>query len=101
MNVPISLRSLAPAVVALALASSPSLALAQASPLPDTFTVGAWTFRPLLEVRVRGEYRRHPFDAGGDVYDSSAVLAAGYQSTLPQVSGTQPGVKDQYFVSER
>ena len=87
--------------MALALASSPSLALAQASPLPDSFAVGAWTFRPTLEVRVRGEYRRHPFDAGGDVYDPSAVLAEAYQSTLPKVATTQPAVSDQYFLSER
>jgi hypothetical protein len=94
-------RSLAPFAVALALVTSPSLALAQASPIPESITVGAWTFRPTLEVRVRGEYRRHPFDAGGAVYDASAIFAEDYQSRLPKVSATQPAVNDQYFVAER
>jgi hypothetical protein len=89
------------AAVAMALASSPARAFAQASPLPDSFAVGAWTFRPELEVRIRGEYRRHPFDAGGDVYDPTAVLADAYQSTLPTVGSTQPALSDQYFVTER
>jgi hypothetical protein len=87
--------------VGLSLASSSSPAAAQASPLPDTFAVGAWTFRPSLEVRVRGEYRRHPIDAGGDVYDPTAVLAEDVNSTLPKVTTTQPVVNNQFFISER
>src|ERR1700733_10588366 len=66
---------------ALAIAASPAPAAAQASVLSDSIVVGAWTFRPTLEVRVRGEYRRHPFDVGGDTYASTAVLAEAYQST--------------------
>jgi len=98
---PSLLRWLAPAAAGLSLASSASPAAAQASPLPDSFVVGAWTFRPSLDVRIRGEYRRHPFDAGGDVYDSTAILAEAYQSTLPGVASTQPAVDNQYFVTER
>src|SRR5580698_122070 len=97
----IPLRWLAPAAAVLSVAASPSRAAAQASPLPDAFVVGAWTFRASLDVRVRGEYRRHPFDAGGDVYDSTAVLAEDYQSPLPKVTSTQPAVSNQYFVTER
>jgi hypothetical protein len=102
MNRSPSLRSFAAAAAAgLALLAAPSAARAQASPLPESITVGAWTFRPLVDVRVRGEYRRHPFDAGGDQYDSPAIFAQDYQSPLPRITTTQPGVKDQYFVSER
>ncbi len=96
-----AIRLLAPTAAALALASAPSRAAAQASPLPDSFVVGAWTFRPSLDVRVRGEYRRHPFDAGGEVYDPTAVLAEDYQSPQPKVTTTQPAVSNQYFVTER
>ena len=95
------LRLFAATALGLSVASSASRAAAQASPLPDSFVVGAWTFRPSLEVRVRGEYRRHPFDAGGDVYDPTAVLAEDYQSALPRVVGTQPEVSNQYYVTER
>lgn len=87
--------------VGLALASAASNAAAQTSVLPESIPVGQWTFRPTVEVRVRGEYRRHPFDAGGDVYDPTAILAADYQSSLPKLTSTQPAVKDQYFVTER
>lgn len=101
MNPSQPLRLLVPAAIGLLLASSPSRAAAQASPLPDSFTLGTWTFRPLIEVRVRGEYRRDPFDAGGDVYAPSAVLAEAYQSELPPVAVKQPPVQNQYFVAER
>jgi hypothetical protein len=89
------------AAVGLSLVSWVSSASAQASPIPDAIAVGAWTLRPLLDVRVRGEYRRHPFDSGGSVYDPTAVLAESPGSTLPNVSATQPEVQNQYFVSER
>ena len=87
--------------VGLLLLSSSRPVLAQASPLPESIAVGAWTFRPSVEVRVRGEYRRHPFDAGGDVYDSTAVLSESARSALPRVTSTQPQVQNQYFVAER
>src|ERR1700689_4912740 len=86
---------------ALAIAASPAPAAAQASGLSASIVVGAWTFRPTLEVRVRGEYRRHPFDVGGDAYASTAVLAEAYQSTLPAISYRAPQVNDAYFVTER
>ena len=50
-------------------------ASAQPAPAGESISLGGFTFRPSLEVRVRGEYRRHPIDTGGDVYASSAVLA--------------------------
>lgn len=96
-----SLRLLAPASVVLALCSASTRASAQAPPLSESIVVGAWTFRPSLEVRVRGEYRRHPVDTGGDIYASTAVLAEGYESTSPTVVTTLPPVKNQYLVSER
>jgi hypothetical protein len=89
------------ASVGLSLALVAARAAAQAAPLPDSFVVGAWTLRPSLEVRIRGEYRRHPFDVGGDVYSPTAVLAEDYGSTLPKVTETQPGVKNQYLLTER
>ncbi len=95
------LRLLAATGLGLSLTSSAARAAAQASPLPDSFVVGAWTFRPTLEVRVRGEYRLHPSDVGGDVYDPTAVLAEDYQSALPKVTATQPAITNQYFVTER
>ncbi len=101
MNRKLLLRLLAPVAAGLSLASWSRPAAAQASLLPDSIAVGAWTFRPSLEVRIRGEYRRHPFDAGGDVYDPTAVLAEDYQSSLPKVTATQPQVYNQYFVTER
>jgi Alginate export len=95
------LRSLATATAALAALSAPSLARAQATPLSESIVVGAWTFRPSVEVRVRGEYRRHPVDTGGNVYQSNAVLADGFGSSSPTVDNTLPGVGDQFYVSER
>ncbi len=95
------LRLLAPVAAGLSLASWSRPAAAQASLLPDSIAVGAWTFHPSLEVRIRGEYRRHPFDAGGDVYDPTAILAQDSQSPLPKVTATQPQVSNQYFVTER
>lgn len=95
------LRTLISAAAGLTLAAATGDAAAQATPLPETIVVGAWTFRPLIEVRVRGEYRRHPFDVGGALYSPTAVLYEDSGTTLPRVVGRQPGVKDQYFVAER
>ncbi len=96
-----SLRSLASAAIGLSSALLTAGAAAQVSPLPDSYVVGAWTFRPTVEVRIRGEYRRHPVDVGGDVYSPTAVLYEDTGSTLPKVTSTQPAVRDQYFVAER
>lgn len=96
-----SQRWIVSAAFGLSIAALSAGAAAQATPLPDTITVGAWTFRPLVEVRVRGEYRRHPFDAGGLGYSPTAVLYEDYGTTLPKVVDRQPGVFNQYFVTER
>lgn len=58
-------------------------ALAQATPLPESIPIGSFTFRPSVELRVRGEYREAPFDIGGAYFTSSAVLGDAYQSNLP------------------
>jgi hypothetical protein len=96
-----SLRRLVSAAAGLALAAGSASAAAQATPLPESIAVGAWTFRPLVEVRLRAEYRRHPFDVGGDVYAPSAVLAEDYNTTLPKLAEQQTAVKNQYFLLER
>lgn len=89
------------AALGLTVAASAAPAGAQATPIPEAITVGDWTFRPLVEVRVRGEYRRHPFDAGGLVYGPAAVLYEDYGSTLPPVRARQPEIADAYRVAER
>jgi hypothetical protein len=89
------------AAFGLTAAASAAPASAQATPIPEAITVGDWTFRPLLEVRVRGEYRRHPFDAGGLVYGPAPVLYEDYGSTLPKVAASQPEVANGYQVAER
>jgi hypothetical protein len=94
------LRLVASAAAVMAI-SAPSKARAQASPLSESIVVGAWTFRPSLEVRIRGEYRRHPFDTGGDIYETPAVLYESPTSTLPEKRRTLPEVKNQYFLTER
>jgi hypothetical protein len=94
-------RALLASAAAIAISAAAPDAAAQASPLPDSIAVGAWTFRPTLEVRVRGEYRRHPFDVGGDSYASTAVLAETLRSTLPPIASRAPQVNDEYFVAER
>lgn len=96
-----SLRLLASASAVLTLTSATTRATAQAPPLPESIAIGAWTFRPSLEARLRGEYRRHPVDIGGTVFDSTAVLAEGYQTTLPTILGTQGDVNAQFFAAER
>ncbi len=95
------LRLLASASSVLALCSTSALARAQATPLSESIVIGAWTFRPSLEVRVRGEYRRHPVDTGGAIYDSAAVLSEAYGSTLPGVRDVRANTPDQLYVSER
>jgi alginate export protein len=95
------LRLLASASSVLALSTTSALARAQATPLSESIVVGAWTFRPSLEVRVRGEYRRHPVDTGGALYSNTAVLSESYGSTLPERSGVSAAIPDQYYVSER
>ena len=95
------LRLLASASSVLALCATSALARAQATPLSESIVVGAWTFRPSLEVRVRGEYRRHPVDTGGVIYGTTSVLGESYGSTVPPVSSVGAAIPDQYYVSER
>lgn len=79
-------RSIKHSFVVLASASlscASSTAFAQATPLPDSVSIGGFTFRPSVELRVRGEYREAPFDIGGAYFTSAAVLEDAYQSNLP------------------
>lgn len=97
----LSIRLLASAALIPAFACIARPAAAQASPLAESIVVGAWTFRPSVEVRIRGEYRRHPVDSGGVIYDANAVWAEAYKSNLPAIVGATPEVKNQWLVSER
>lgn len=60
-----------------------STAFAQATPLPESVPIGGFTFRPSVELRVRGEYRQSPFDIGGVYFTRTAVLEDDYNSNLP------------------
>ncbi|MCC6526866.1 MAG: alginate export family protein [Polyangiaceae bacterium] len=76
-------------------------ARAQLAELAEGVEVGAWTFRPLIDVRVRGEYRHAPVDTGGDEHASSAVLRDAYASALPGLAAVGPAVDHQWLVAER
>ena len=91
------------ALTAAALACASSEAHAQAAPQTpaEGFTVGGFTLRPLVEVRVRGEGRSAPFDTGGAVYGSSAVLSNGYGAAVPTVVDVKAPVRAQWLVAER
>ncbi len=58
-------------------------ASAQATPLPESIPIGGFTFRPSVELRLRGEYRQAPFDIGGTIFLGGAVLGDEYGSNLP------------------
>lgn len=60
-----TLACFAAGAAALSLLHSPGEAFAQAPPLSDSIVIGAWSFRPSAELRVRGEYRRNPLDSVG------------------------------------
>lgn len=68
---------------------------------PVGIVVGDFTLSPMLEVRVRGEARRHPVDLGGDVTASNAVQGDGFRSAQPDVVGRFEPVRDSVTVSER
>lgn len=79
-------------------------ASAQATPLPDSIPIGSWTFRPSLELRLRGEYRHAPFDAGGVLFAQSAVFADASGSNLPPVLLTTfqpPPIGSAWALTER
>jgi hypothetical protein len=81
--------------------TAPATAQTQATPSHDALTLGSWSFRPVVDLRVRGEYTRNPVDVGGAVYEGSAVLANGTNSESPAISSTQPAVANEYFVASR
>ncbi|MBW2523562.1 MAG: alginate export family protein [Deltaproteobacteria bacterium] len=70
---------------------------AQLETLDEGVSVGDWTFRPTIDLRIRGEYRHNPPTTGGDVYTTTAVL-------VPDATDGQPPVgrvSDQWLVAER
>lgn len=87
--------------VLLALALPPGRAAAQTPPGPEGLVVSGFTFRPLVELRVRGELTRFPVDTGGDIYSSNAVLAEGFGTALPPLVDRGDVVKTQWFLAER
>lgn len=82
-------------------ASWSSVALAQQSPIPDSIQLGGWTFKPTVDVRIRGEYRQSPIDVGGAAYGSTAVLLDATGSGTPPVTKVSPAVTDQWLAAER
>jgi hypothetical protein len=98
------LRPLVSACFAVLVSVGSAEAFAQAPPLSESIVVGAWTFRPSLEARIRGEYRRDAFHLGGRVtYSPDAVLADGFRSNLPPVDsvGTPGDTQEVWGISER
>jgi len=83
MTRPNTLSPLVPVAAALLISSVSSVARAQATPLPASIPVGGFTFRPSLELRLRGEYRQSPFDVGGVLFTRGAVLEDAYGTNLP------------------
>jgi hypothetical protein len=74
---------------------------AQEESFEQGIAVGEWTFRPIVQVRVRGEYRRQPFTTGGDSYASTAPLAHERSGDAPPRAGRQPEASDGWMVGER
>ncbi|AUX47133.1 hypothetical protein SOCE26_086450 [Sorangium cellulosum] len=98
------IRSLTFASIALGsaiLALAPRRAAAQVPPQSEGVTLGGFTFRPSMELRLRGELRRYPVDTGGDIYASNAVLAEGFGGALPPLIDTAEVVKTQWFLAQR
>lgn len=83
-----TLSRLASGIIALAAFGAPAAALAQAPPLSEALVVGAWTFRPSAEIRVRGEYRRDELGIGGlptaIQEDAGLSFVSGLSSYAPQ-----------------
>ncbi|MEM6786346.1 MAG: alginate export family protein [Myxococcota bacterium] len=88
--------------LALAATSIAAPARAQLEPLQEGIPVGAWTFYPSLELRTRGEYRRHPVEIGRVLYGSQSPQAEAFASPLPEpVTGTDVPVDDQLVLGAR
>lgn len=86
----------------LAIATVATPAAAQLEPLREGLSVGEWTFYPSLELRVRGEYRRHPAEIGSTLYASRSPQSEAFESVLPELmEGTTDPVDDHYVVGER
>ncbi|MBK8253580.1 MAG: alginate export family protein [Polyangiaceae bacterium] len=84
MNRSFQSRSLVAAFLACGALSISTGAFAQAPPLNESIVIGAWTFRPSLEVRIRGEARTDPF--GFDrtlIFGGEAVHWDAPNSNLP------------------
>jgi hypothetical protein len=104
MTKPASPAALASAAAALSLLVATSAANAQATPLPESIPVGAWTFRPSLELRLRGEYRHALFEAGGVLFAQSGIFGDELGTNLPpRVPITiQPGpIENAWALGER
>jgi hypothetical protein len=89
------------ALAALVVLTTLADARAQLEELEEGIAVGAFTFYPSLELRLRGEYRRHPLDVGGDVYERHAVHLDEAASAVPPIVRRDPPVDDQWLVAER
>ena len=91
--------------VAIAVGASVGLvaptAFGQLEELDDGVVVGEWTFRPSIDVRVRGEYRYIPPTTGGDVYATTAVLAHDQTTNAPPRTLRLAPVSDQWLLAER
>ncbi len=98
-SLPFASIALGSALLAIALA--PRTAAAQAPPQSEGVPLGGFTFRPSVELRLRGEFRRYPVDTGGDVYSSNAVLAEGFGGALPPLLDSGNVVKTQWFFAQR
>ena len=99
-----SLRTFAAASLFASALIGSSPAFAQAPALNESIVIGAWTFRPSLEARLRGEYRRDAFQLGGRaLYAADAVLGDGYKSNVPPSGGIREfsNTTDAWAISER
>lgn len=85
----------------LVVATAPRLARAQATDRDEAIRLGAWSLRPSVELRVRGEFTRAPVDSGGSVYATRAILGSASGSELPPIIARDPPVSDQWWASER
>lgn len=85
--------------VAASMLLSTAGASAQETPLSESFVIGAWTFRPTVELRARGEVRKNLVTFGSN---NVAVLYDGYNESAPTNYSTVPsGIGAVWGVSER
>lgn len=93
----LSSPTLASSAVFASLLAVSATAAAQAPPLSEAIVIGAWTFRPSAELRVRGELRQNPVTYSSD---GTAVLADAYDQELPVNYGSVP-IETQWGLTER